>query len=82
MKQNKKSFTVIEMLVVIAIIATLAAMLSPAVTKALQKAKISGQCTNNLKQIGTSLFQYEMDFGTPQKDCGKIDAALCQRPRR
>ena len=66
MKQNKKSFTLIEMLVVIAIIATLAAMLSGPVTKALQKAKISGHCTNNLKQIGTSLFQYELDFGTPQ----------------
>ncbi len=55
---NKKGFTLIEMLVVIAIIGILAAMLSgPLMNARTQALKVA--CTNNLKQAGTSLFQYE-----------------------
>jgi len=54
----KRQFTLIEMLVVIAIIGILAAMLSgPLMRARTQALKVS--CTNNLKQIGSSLFQYE-----------------------
>ncbi len=44
----------------IAIIAILAAMLLPALSKAREKAR-GTQCINNLKQIGTGAIMYRMD---------------------
>ncbi|MGN0872604.1 MAG: prepilin-type N-terminal cleavage/methylation domain-containing protein [Victivallales bacterium] len=52
-----KSFTLIELLIVIAIIAILAAMLLPALEKA-RKAARRVQCTGNLKQLGVLVASY------------------------
>ncbi len=57
---GKKGFTLIELIVVMAIIASLASILLPALSKARSRAK-SSVCMNNLKQIGLGLKMYEQD---------------------
>jgi prepilin-type N-terminal cleavage/methylation domain-containing protein/prepilin-type processing-associated H-X9-DG protein len=57
----RSGFTLIELLGVIVILAVLAALLFPVFSRARETARRT-QCASHLKQIGTALSQYAMDW--------------------
>src|SRR5689334_20860723 len=61
-RRDRDGFTLIEILVVIAIVAILAAMLLPALDKARQRGKAIS-CLNNLKQLVIASHLYAADNG-------------------
>lgn len=59
-KLNKKGFTLIELMIVIAIIAILAAILVPNFVKARAQGQLTA-CKSNLKNLGTACEMYAAD---------------------
>jgi prepilin-type N-terminal cleavage/methylation domain-containing protein len=81
LRRNQAAFTLIELLITIAIIAILAALLLPALARARDKTR-AVQCAANLRQWGLAGRMYADDFSDflPRRGQGVQTLALITRP--
>jgi prepilin-type N-terminal cleavage/methylation domain-containing protein/prepilin-type processing-associated H-X9-DG protein len=76
-KRIKRGFTLLEMLMVIAIIAVLIALLLPAIQQAREQARRT-QCTNNLVQLGIALHNYQTSHNVLPPGCVNLTGPVLE----
>ncbi len=67
--RHQAGLTLIEVLVALSVIATLSALLYPAVSSALRRSYVT-TCQSQLKQAGQALKMYQADYQTEDWPCG------------
>jgi len=74
--EKRRAFTLVELMVVIAVLGLMVALLLPAIQAARESSRATG-CRNNLKQFGIALANYEsVHKYFPKGVEGRFDAAL------
>lgn len=74
---RSSGFTMIELLVVVAIIAILAALLLPALQRAKESAK-AAKCMSNLRQIGVAALSYTEDWNGHSPNFGDSEVVMAR----
>ncbi len=72
---NKKGFTLVELLIVVAIIGIVAAIAIPNLLTALQKGK-QKSTMGDMKTVGNSIDSYITDWSMAPVDAGNVQASL------
>ena len=75
MKMNSKGFTLVEIMIVVAIIGLLAAIAIPNFVKARETAQ-QNACINNLRQISAAKQQWALENNKTTGDTGPDSAAI------
>lgn len=65
-RARRSGFTLVELLVVIVIIAILAGLLLPAITRAVRSGRLTADA-NNLSQLWKTMYAYSIDYGGRHK---------------
>jgi prepilin-type N-terminal cleavage/methylation domain-containing protein/prepilin-type processing-associated H-X9-DG protein len=73
-RRSRVAFTLVEMLVVMAIIALLASLVIPSFSQAIMRAK-SAQCASNLSSIGLAVSQAAADNGNAYPEINQVAGA-------
>ena len=68
--KKRKGFTIIELMMVVAIISLLVAIATPGFIKVRNSAR-QGSCYNNMRIIAAAVQQYTLDFSMP------VDISVC-----
>ncbi len=66
MEKRNRGFTLLELLVIIAVISVLVALLVPALSRSRKSAK-KRDCTGNLRQLGTYVVMYVSKYGSDRE---------------